>query len=235
MRNGDLQFPPAASVCLHGSRRSSPSAAGCLRTAITRSTSSTRVKARPSSSCTATPPGPSCGAKSSGSWRGKRSRVIAPDLVGLGLSSKPRDPRIHTLDFHANRISTLVEALDLHDITIAGQDWGGPIIAVMAARNRAADPWSRLLQHRHPRAEPAAPENGVPSLFPPACRERPFLPRLQLPDSNPSPGAGGSQQHRTPANAEPTVGRCAGSETGPHPWLWRDWCLRALTVRPFRT
>jgi len=63
-------------------------------------------------------------------------RVIAPDLVGLGLSSKPRDLKIHTLDFHANRISALVEALDLEDITIAGQDWGGPIIAVMAARNR---------------------------------------------------------------------------------------------------
>jgi len=63
-------------------------------------------------------------------------RVIAPDLVGLGLSSKPRELRIHTLDFHANRISALVEALDLHDITIAGQDLGGPIIAVMAARNR---------------------------------------------------------------------------------------------------
>ena len=63
-------------------------------------------------------------------------RIIAPDLVGLGLSSKPRDLRIHTLDFHANRISALVEALDLDDITIAAQDWGGPIIAVMAARNR---------------------------------------------------------------------------------------------------
>ena len=63
-------------------------------------------------------------------------RVIAPDLIGLGLSSKPRDPGIHTLDFHANRISALVEALDLDDITIAGQDWGGPIVAVTAARNR---------------------------------------------------------------------------------------------------
>ena len=62
-------------------------------------------------------------------------RVIAPDLVGLGLSSKPRDLRIHTLNFHADRVSTLVEALELEDITIAGQDWGGPIIAVMAARN----------------------------------------------------------------------------------------------------
>jgi haloalkane dehalogenase len=63
-------------------------------------------------------------------------RVIAPDLVGLGLSSKPRDLKVHTLDFHADRISSLVEALDLHDITIAGQDWGGPVIAVTAARNR---------------------------------------------------------------------------------------------------
>jgi haloalkane dehalogenase len=63
-------------------------------------------------------------------------RIIAPDLVGLGLSSKPRDLRIHTLDFHANRISSLVEALDLDDITIAAQDMGGPIIAVMAGRNR---------------------------------------------------------------------------------------------------
>lgn len=63
-------------------------------------------------------------------------RIIAPDLVGLGLSDKPRDLRVHTLDFHAGRISALVAALDLEDITIAGQDWGGPIIAVTAARNR---------------------------------------------------------------------------------------------------
>jgi haloalkane dehalogenase len=62
-------------------------------------------------------------------------RVVAPDLIGLGLSSKPRDPKIHTLDFHSNRISSLVEALDLHDLTVVGQDWGGPIAAVMAARN----------------------------------------------------------------------------------------------------
>jgi haloalkane dehalogenase len=63
-------------------------------------------------------------------------RVIAPDLVGLGLSSKPRNLKVHSLDFHANRISALVEALDLHDLTVVGQDWGGPVIAVMAARSR---------------------------------------------------------------------------------------------------
>lgn len=63
-------------------------------------------------------------------------RVIAPDLVGLGLSEKPLNPRIHTLDYHAGRISALVHALDLEGLTIAGQDWGGPIVSVMAARNR---------------------------------------------------------------------------------------------------
>ena len=62
-------------------------------------------------------------------------RIIAPDLVGLGLSSKPRDLAIHSLDFHADRIGALVQALDLRDLTIAGQDWGGPIVSVMAARN----------------------------------------------------------------------------------------------------
>jgi haloalkane dehalogenase len=66
---------------------------------------------------------------------GEKVRIIAPDLVGLGLSSKPRDLSIHTLDFHADRISALVEALDLRDLTVVGQDWGGPIVAVMAARN----------------------------------------------------------------------------------------------------
>jgi pimeloyl-ACP methyl ester carboxylesterase len=64
-------------------------------------------------------------------------RVVAPDLVGLGLSSKPRDPEIHTLSFHADRISALIRALDLADLTIVGQDWGGPIVALAAARNRA--------------------------------------------------------------------------------------------------
>ena len=62
-------------------------------------------------------------------------RVIAPDLVGLGLSSKPSKLNTHTLDFHANCVSALVEALDLRNLTVVGQDWGGPIIAVVAARN----------------------------------------------------------------------------------------------------
>lgn len=65
---------------------------------------------------------------------GKGVRVIAPDLVGLGLSDRPRHAAEHTLDFHANQLTSLVELLDLNDITLVAQDWGGPITAVMAAR-----------------------------------------------------------------------------------------------------
>lgn len=61
-------------------------------------------------------------------------RVIAPDLIGMGLSSKPRDPAVHTLDFHANQIIALVAALQPGPVTIVGQDWGGPILGLLAAR-----------------------------------------------------------------------------------------------------
>jgi haloalkane dehalogenase len=62
-------------------------------------------------------------------------RVIAPDMVGLGLSGKPREVGLHSLRFHALNLSRLVQALDLSDITIVGQDWGGPIVGLMAYYN----------------------------------------------------------------------------------------------------
>jgi haloalkane dehalogenase len=62
-------------------------------------------------------------------------RVIAPDLIGLGLSDKPRDPRVHTLEFHGRQLSDLIRALDLQDITLVGQNWGGPVTGLAAAMN----------------------------------------------------------------------------------------------------
>lgn len=62
-------------------------------------------------------------------------RVIAPDLIGLGLSDRPRQASEHSLDFHANNLKSLVEALNLQRITLVAQDWGGPISALMAARS----------------------------------------------------------------------------------------------------
>ena len=54
-------------------------------------------------------------------------RVVMPDLVGLGFSDHPRDPSIHTLENHIGWMGSVVDALDLDDVTLVVQDWGGPI------------------------------------------------------------------------------------------------------------
>ncbi len=58
---------------------------------------------------------------------GEKLRLIMPDLVGLGLSDKPRDAGAHTLENHARWIGGLIDALELSDLIFVGQDWGGPI------------------------------------------------------------------------------------------------------------
>ena len=63
-----------------------------------------------------------------------RLRLVAPDLLGLGLSDKPRSTSDHSLERHGAAISELVEALDLRGIVLVGQDWGGPIVALVGAR-----------------------------------------------------------------------------------------------------
>ena len=54
-------------------------------------------------------------------------RVIAPDMFGFGRSDKPVEPATYTFDFHRGSLQALVTALDLRDILLVGQDWGGLI------------------------------------------------------------------------------------------------------------
>jgi pimeloyl-ACP methyl ester carboxylesterase len=60
-------------------------------------------------------------------------RAVMPDLVGLGLSDKPRDARVHTIDFHAAQVSGLLDALGIERCVLAVQDWGGAIGGCVAA------------------------------------------------------------------------------------------------------
>jgi haloalkane dehalogenase len=53
------------------------------------------------------------------------SRVVAPDFFGFGRSDKPADDRVYTFDFHRHSLLAFVRALDLQDITLVVQDWGG--------------------------------------------------------------------------------------------------------------
>ncbi len=54
-------------------------------------------------------------------------RAVAPDLIGFGRSDKPAARTDYTFQRHVDWIRSFVEALDLKDITLFGQDWGGLI------------------------------------------------------------------------------------------------------------
>ena len=54
--------------------------------------------------------------------------VVAPDLVGFGRSDKPTSPRDYSYARHvAWTRELLFEAMDLREVTLVGQDWGGLI------------------------------------------------------------------------------------------------------------
>jgi haloalkane dehalogenase len=54
-------------------------------------------------------------------------RVVCPDLVGFGRSDKPTDPGWYTYDRHVETVTRHLEQIDLADVTVVVQDWGGPI------------------------------------------------------------------------------------------------------------
>lgn len=64
---------------------------------------------------------------------GPSVRCVAPDYPGFGLSVHP-DRYGYTPAEHAGIIRELVTALDLRDMVVMGQDWGGPIGMEIASR-----------------------------------------------------------------------------------------------------
>ena len=64
-----------------------------------------------------------------------KARVIAPDLIGFGLSEKPGDVKAYSLEGHVEDVSALVTELDLRNLTLVLQDWGAPIGLAVAARH----------------------------------------------------------------------------------------------------
>ena len=54
-------------------------------------------------------------------------RVVAPDMPGFGRSDKPLAEAQHTFTWHRNVLLELVEQLDLRNVNLVVQDWGGLI------------------------------------------------------------------------------------------------------------
>ena len=52
-------------------------------------------------------------------------RVVAPDMPGFGKSDKPKKEARHSFSWHRQVLLEFVERLDLGDIALVVQDWGG--------------------------------------------------------------------------------------------------------------
>ena len=52
-------------------------------------------------------------------------RVIAPDFLGFGRSDKPKDESFYTFTRHRDMLLGFVHALQLRNVTLVVQDWGG--------------------------------------------------------------------------------------------------------------
>lgn len=53
------------------------------------------------------------------------ARVICPDWLGFGRSDKPVEDAVYTFRFHRNMMIELIKKLDLQNVTLVCQDWGG--------------------------------------------------------------------------------------------------------------
>ena len=90
-------------------------------------------------------------------------RVVAPDLIGFGRSDKPAGEAWHQFDSHRQSLLNLIEALDLRDLMLVCQDWGGifgltlpPALPSLAPETPAA----------------SAPQGGVSALGRPGGGQR---------------------------------------------------------------
>lgn len=62
-------------------------------------------------------------------------RVIAPDLVGFGRSDKPTQREDYTYQRHVDWMQSVLIQLNLQNITLVCQDWGGLIGLRLVAEN----------------------------------------------------------------------------------------------------
>ncbi len=56
---------------------------------------------------------------------GAGHRAVAPDFFGFGRSDKPVDDASYTFHFHRNALRRFIERLDLRNVCLVVQDWGG--------------------------------------------------------------------------------------------------------------
>jgi haloalkane dehalogenase len=58
---------------------------------------------------------------------GEGHRVVCPDLAGFGRSDKPTDQTWYTYERHCETVTRHLDQVELEDVSVVVQDWGGPI------------------------------------------------------------------------------------------------------------
>lgn len=58
-------------------------------------------------------------------FTGAGHRVVTPDFIGFGKSDKPVEDEVYTFDFHRNMLLAFIQHLNLQNIRLVCQDWGG--------------------------------------------------------------------------------------------------------------
>lgn len=62
-------------------------------------------------------------------------RAVAPDFIGFGRSDKPLNTHDYSYQMHVDTLAAFVEKLDLGNITLVCQDWGGLVGLRIAAEH----------------------------------------------------------------------------------------------------
>ncbi len=65
-------------------------------------------------------------------------RVLAPDLVGLGRSDKPTELSDYSIGRHLSWLQSWFAGLDLEDIILVSQDWGGMLGLSIASQDSSS-------------------------------------------------------------------------------------------------
>ena len=65
---------------------------------------------------------------------GALGRVVVPDHMGFGKSETPQD-REYSVEEHCDNLAELLLSVDVRDLTLIMQDWGGPIGTNFALRH----------------------------------------------------------------------------------------------------
>ena len=114
-------------------------------------------------------------------------RVVAPDWLGFGRSDKPVEDEVYGFHFHRDMMLSFIEDLDLTNITLVVQDWGG--VLGLTLPQAMPERFSRLIIMNTALATGTKPSDG-------------FIAWRDYSNANPDLNVGGLMRRSTPGMTE---------------------------------